>query len=164
MYTLDTEKYKSFWRIYMIIAFCGHSNYMDNPEDEKKILEILEARVGDIPSEFFLGEYGNFDSFAYNCAKKFKKNHAYTKLIFITPYISFEHRKHDTAYQKERFDLILYPELEHILPRYAISHRNKWIVEHADIIIAHITHTYGGAYSMYQYAIRKRKEIYNITP
>lgn len=29
--------------------------------------------------------------------------------------------------------------------------------------IAHITHTYGGAYSMYRYAMRK-KEIYNIAP
>ena len=139
----------------MIIAFCGHATYIQNSEDEKKVLEILELRLGDAPSEFFLGEYGSFDRFAYNCAKKFKEKHSNTKLIFVTPYLRVEGKN-------DRFDGILYPELERIPPRYAISHRNRWIVEQADIIIAYVAHAYGGAYAMYRYAKHKGKEIYNI--
>ncbi len=105
---------------------------------------------------FFLGGYGNFDKFAYDCAKKFKENHMGAKLIFITPYITV------TKYKKDCFDLIIYPELEKVPLRYAIVHRNKWMVDKADIVIANITHKYGGAYRMYQYAERKNKEIYNI--
>ncbi len=146
---------------HMIIAFCGHSTYVRNFEDEKKVLEILEHRIGDTPSEFFLGEYGNFDHFAYICAKKYKETHPYVKLIFITPYLT---EKSLIQWKKDRFDLVIYPELERIPPRYAISHRNRWIVEQADIIIAYIAHEYGGAYTMYRYAKRKGKEVYNIAP
>ncbi len=142
----------------MIIAFCGHSTYIPNREDEHRVLEILEHRVGDTPSEFFLGEYGNFDRFAYSCAKKFKERHPDTKLIFITPYLSPQYAKNDDG----RFDLVIYPDLEHVPPRYAISHRNRWIVSQADIIIAYVTHEYGGAYTMYRHAKRHAKEIYNL--
>ena len=148
----------------MVIAFCGHSKYIRRSEDEKKVLEILKNRVGDTKSEFFLGEYGNFDSFAYDCSKKFKKNHPDAKLVLITPYLAVESQKNQIDHNKDRFDLVIYPELENIPRRYAILHRNKWIVKQADIIIAYITHEYGGAYTTYRYAKRNHKEIYNIAP
>ena len=47
----------------MIVAFSGHSQYIRNPLDEKRVLEILEQRVGNMPCDFFLGEYGKFDGF-----------------------------------------------------------------------------------------------------
>ncbi len=145
----------------MIVAFCGHTRYMRNAEDEKAILDILNDRVGEAPCDFFVGEYGNFDAFAYDCVKKFKKDHAQANLIFITPYFLSESEKNSFSHQKQ-FDFIIYPELENVPRRYAIIHRNRWIVEQADILIAYVTHTYGGAYTMYQYAKRKTKEIYNI--
>jgi len=143
----------------MKIAFCGHSQYIHNSKDESKVLEILESRVKNEPCEFFLGEYGGFDSFAYSCAKKFKSTHPDALLIFITPYNDASRL---AKYESNRFDLIIYPELEAIPPKYAIIHRNKWIVEQADVIIAYITHNYGGAYKMYQLAKSRKKEIYNI--
>ena len=80
----------------MVIAFCGHSKYIQNTEDEKRILEILKNKVGDTPSEFFLGEYGAFDLFAYNCAKKFQESNPHAKLIFIPPYLSVQYKKKST--------------------------------------------------------------------
>lgn len=146
----------------MIVAFCGHSCYTKNIEDEIKILDILERKIGNTPVEFFLGEYGGFDSLAYDCAKKFKNEHPYANLIHITPYPSIKYPNKDFLNPNERFDSIIYPSLEHIPPRYTISHRNKWIVEQADIIVAYITYKHGGAYTMHRYACRKQKEIYNI--
>ena len=146
----------------MIVAFCGHSSYVRAHGDEEKVFSILENKIGTAYCEFFLGEYGEFDSFAYSCAQKFKKTHTNCKLVYITPYNSINHLKNYSKYQKERFDLVIYPELEKIPPRYAISHRNKWIAEQADIIIAYITHKYGGAYATYLHAKRKNKQIFNI--
>ncbi len=148
----------------MKIAFCGHSKYTKNLTDEKMILKMLETIVNDDYCEFFLGEYGGFDRFAYDCAKKFKENHPKVKLIFITPYISVKHQIKYDEYQKERFDLIIYPSLEKVPLRYAISHRNRWIIEQADVIISFITHKNGGAYTMYRLAKRKNKKVYNIAP
>lgn len=140
----------------MIVAFCGHSSYVKTQADEKRVLDILENMVGDTYCEFFLGEYGAFDRFAYACAKKFKNTHSKCKLVYITPY-----NKCDEI-QQERFDFIIYPELENVPPRYAISRRNKWIAEQADIVITYITHQYGGAYTTCLHAKRKNKQIFNI--
>ena len=147
----------------MIIAFCGHSTYSETEEHEKKILNFLEKRVGNTPCDFFLGEYGSFDAFCYRIAKKFKALHHNSKLMFITPYINDSFLKKHLSEKEKRFDEIIYPNLENIPPRYAISKRNRWIVEKADIIVAYVHHKFGGAYSMYRYAEQKKKEIYDIT-
>ena len=142
----------------MTIVFCGHSNYIQSEQDETSILNILEFEVGESPCEIFLGGYGNFDNFAYSCAKKFKQTHANTKLILITPYL--ENSK--TDWNKATFDSIIYPGLENVPPRYAISRRNKWMIAQADIVICYVSHPYGGAYAMYLDAKRKGKKVYNL--
>ena len=145
----------------MIVAFCGHSNYVKSQTDEKKVLDYLESKVGDSDCEFFLGEYGGFDSFAYLCALKYKKLHPNCKLVYITPYYGVEHQKNIQS-QKSRFDLVIFPPLENVPPRYAILHRNRWIVEKADLLIAYVTCEYGGAYTMYTHAKRRKMNIFNI--
>ena len=142
----------------MVIVFCGHSDYVQNTQDEEKILNILEVELGDASCEIFLGGYGNFDAFALRCAKKFKQNHPNTKLRLITPYL--ENQK--IFCEKEAFDSIIYPSLERVPPRYAISHRNKWMIEQANIVISYVSRQYGGAYTMYLDAKRKTKKTYNL--
>lgn len=146
----------------MVIVFCGHSDYVENIQDEVKILNILEFEVGSSPCELFLGGYGNFDAFAFRCAKKFKQKHFSAKLILVTPYLDRREKMRKTICVKEEFDSIVYPELEKVPPRYAISHRNKWMIEQADIVISFVSHQYGGAYTTYLHAIRKGKKIYNL--
>ena len=139
----------------MIVAFCGHGDYMERQEDAKKIYNALKSAASGSDVEFFLGGYGNFDSFAYRCAKRFKADHPTAVLTWVTPYIS-------AKCLENQFDRILFPPLEHCPPKYAISHRNRWMAEHADLIIAYVTHPYGGAYLMYQHAIQHGKQVYNI--
>ena len=142
----------------MIIVFCGHSNYIQNAQDETSILKILVEEAGDSPCEILLGGYGGFDAFAYDCVRKFKKDHSATKSVLVTPYLSVK----EEGCLKNHYDSIVYPGLESVPPRYAISHRNRWLVEQADVVIAYVSHRYGGAYAMYLYAKRKGKKIYNL--
>lgn len=146
----------------MIVTFCGHGYYNACAEDERKISEILDRCVGDTPVEFFLGGYGDFDSFAWSCARKYKEKHGQAKLVYITPYLLTDKRNDPFEYKKDRFDLVLYPGLENVPPKFAISRRNRWMVEQADLVIAYITHTYGGSYATYTHAKRKKKLLYNI--
>lgn len=162
MYTLDgclllTTIYRKRRR-FMIVGFCGHSTYVGNAEDEKQILDTLESRIGELPCEFFLGGYGSFDHFAYECARKFKGRHPDAKLFFVTPYLL----KAYSQCQAGEYDGVIYPPLENTPPRYAITRRNRWIVEQADLLIAYVTHEFGGAYAMYRYAKCKNKEIYRL--
>ena len=144
----------------MIISFCGHSTYIEKENHQTQVLQILESEIGDEEAEFFLGEYGCFDSFAYKCAKIYQKNHINAKLIYITPYIK---NKKDILVQPSRFDGIIYPPLETVPKRYAIFHRNRWIVDNSDVIITYIEHSFGGAFEMYKYAQKQHKKIYNLT-
>ena len=147
----------------MIITFCGHSQYLPSQEDEQKLLSLLTELVGDRPAELYLGGYGAFDAFARACGRKYQETHPLTRLIFVTPYLTAEYQRNQLEHQKELYDEILYPPLEDKPLRFAISYRNKWMVEQADCVIAHVTHTFGGAYQTYQYAKKKQKKIFNLT-
>ena len=152
-----------FGRIIMIITFCGHSNYVGSEEDKVKILSILEEIAGNTPTELYLGGYGGFDCFARNCGEIYQTTHPSVRLLLITPYITLEHQKNHLKYDSELYDEIIYPPLERYPKRFAISHRNRWMVERADYLICYVTHSFGGAYQTYSYAARKRKPIYNIS-
>lgn len=140
----------------MIITFCGHSKYIESKEDEEKILSLLTELIGDEPAELYLGGYGAFDAFAQRCGRKYQKTHPKTKLVLIVPYIT-------SQYQKDLYDEINYPSLEDKPLKFAISYRNKWMVDQADFVIAYISHDWGGAYQTYKYANRQRKPSFNIS-
>ena len=146
----------------MILTFCGHADYQKTDEHEKAILSFLEAMVGDSPAEFYLGGYGAFDEFAYHCCKVYQKTHPSVKLVFVTPYLSPNFQKNHLEFQKTRYDAILYPELEHVPPKFAISHRNQWMTERADFVIAYVARRRGGAYQTYRSAKRKGKTVVNL--
>ncbi|MBQ9117071.1 MAG: hypothetical protein IJY04_08595 [Clostridia bacterium] len=129
----------------------------------KKKLDLLEKTVGSQYAEMYLGGYGDFDSFAYNCCKKYKQTHPDTLLVFVTPYITVEYQRSTLDYQKLRYDTIIYPEIENRPLKFAITYRNKWMVDKADFLICAIEHEYGGAYKTYRYAKTQKKQIFNIT-
>ena len=146
----------------MIITFCGHSDYCGSKEDEEKILFLLSKKVGDRPADLYLGGYGSFDAFALSCGKQYQKTHPHVKLLLITPYMTESYRKNRLPYDKKIYDEVVFPELDHVPPKFAILHRNKWMVEKADYIIAYVKYSWGGAYQTYQHAIRKHKETFNL--
>ena len=147
----------------MIITFFGHSKLRKCDEYEQKILEFLEKNIGDTPTEAYLGGYGDFDELAYDCCKKYKANHSAFSMIFVTPYITEEYQKNHLEYIKNRYDGIIYPGIEDKPLRFAITYRNRWMVERADCVICGILYECGGAYKAYSYAKSKSKPIFNVT-
>lgn len=145
----------------MVISFFGHSDYLGNTNDVKRMLALLECVVKDNKVDFYLGGYGRFDSFALKCAKIYKEIHPASKLIFVSPYIDkwLDQRKSILA---ETYDEIVYPELEHVPQRFAISKRNEWIVNQSDYIFCYVRTHFGGAYNALLYAKRHNKPYYNL--
>lgn len=146
----------------MIITFCGHSRFLKSAEREEEVLLILEKLVGDSDADFFLGGYGEFDEFAYACSKKFKERHPSVSLVFVTPYITLDYQKNHLEYKASLYDSIIYPEIEEKPLRFAITYRNRYMIERADFIIAYVNRTSGGAYKTLRYAKKLGKNIYNI--
>ena len=151
-----------FWGDSMIITFFGHSQYSGSEEDERRILSFLSEKVGEQSAELYLGGYGGFDLFARACGKKYQQSHPNTRLVLITPYMTLDYQKHHLEYEKGHYDAILYPALEHVPPKFAISHRNKWMIDKADAVVAYIRQGFGGAYQALRYAEKRQKEIFRI--
>ena len=64
--------------------------------------------------------------------------------------------------QELTYDSTVYPEIEDKPLKFAISYRNKWMVQKADYVIAFIERSFGGAYQTYKYAKSMGKKIFNI--
>ena len=146
----------------MIVTFCGHAQFTKTKEIEGRLLALLHQKIGDHPVKFYLGDYGAFDAFAYDCCKEYRRSHPNVSLVFVTPYVTIGYRRNDLRYWKGRYDEIIYPEIEDKPSKWAILYRNQWMVEQSDCVICGITHDWGGAYKTYQYAKRKNKEIFNV--
>lgn len=141
----------------MIITFCGHSDFCATQEYEEQMRSFFEETVGDQRAALYLGGYGGFDQFAYRCGKEYQKSHPNVELVFVTPYLDERHHLSDHA---QHYDAIVYPELEQVPPRFAIVHRNRWMVGRADWVVAYVTRQFGGAYQTYRYSKQKKKNIY----
>lgn len=152
----------------MIVTFCGHRNVSDNAIITDRLTDaitnlFLEATTDNVPISFYCGGYGEFDRLAENVIDRVRNNFPNTRCekIFVTPYItqSYQYRNEQ---MKRRFNDIIYPPIENVPYRYAIIRRNEWMIDSADIIIACVKYSWGGAARTLEYARRKRKNIIQI--
>lgn len=61
-------------------------------------------------------------------------------------------------HNNENLSNSIIPEgIELIHPRYAISKRNTWMIEHSEYVIYYITHNFGGASKFVEKARKKNK-------
>lgn len=149
----------------MIVTFCGHRNVSDNAIITDRLTDaitnlFLEATTDNVPISFYCGGYGEFDRLAENVIDRVRNNFPNTRCekIFVTPYItqSYQYRNEQ---MKRRFNDIIYPPIENVPYRYAIIRRNEWMIDSADIIIAYVKYSWGGAARTLEYAKRKKKTV-----
>ena len=145
----------------MIITFCGHSNCLFSDEEKEKLKQLLIKEIRKNPTcKFYLGGYGAFDSLCLRTLRELKKEFQDIELIFITPYIDKNYSKLEFA--KYHYDDIIFPPLESVPRKFAILKRNEWMVEEADLVIAYVIYSWGGATKTLEYAKRKKVPIINI--
>ena len=145
----------------MIITFFGHSNCLFNDDIKKQLKNILLDEIIKNPTcKFYLGGYGDFDVLCLRTLKDLKATFPEIELIFITPYLDKSYSKLDFA--KNHYDDIIFPPIESVPRKFAILKRNEWMVEQADLVIAYVKYSWGGAAKALEYAKRKKKRIINI--
>ena len=149
----------------MIITFTGHSLIDQGASLKKKIEQTIFENIQSCDEIlFYCGGYGEFDHLCESVCRDVKAKIANCKLAFITPYITeAQQKKMNSLINEKRFDMIIYPPLEKVPSRIAISRRNEWMIDHADLVIAYVTHSYGGAYHTLEYAHRKGKRVINLS-
>ena len=148
----------------MIIAFSGHSVVLFRDKIKQTVKEqIRNYAVKGEKIICYLGGYGDFDNICARACKELKEECPHIELVYITPYISLSEQAKIKAMQESgEYDSSIYPPIENVPPKFAISKRNEWMMASADLIIAYVEHNFGGAYKALKFAERKKKKIINI--
>ena len=142
-------------------VFAGHRKIYEPNIGEKvkkhwkKPMEI-ESRI-----VFLNGGMGRFDEV---CVRKLKEQYPEKDIHLCLVTAHFSNRFNtEKSYYQTFYDEILVPkEVEYTYYKAAITKRNRWMVDHADLMLAYIDHNYGGAYQTCRYAQKKSVPIINI--
>ena len=121
------------------------------------LVPVLEGLIAEGADSFLLGGYGEFDSLAALTVRDLKKTHPDLKSTLVLPYL-------DREYDTHNYDDTVYPPLENVPKRFAISRRNQGMVDQADAVVAYVDHDWGGAAATLRYAERKKKRINSVVP
>lgn len=130
-------------------------NFRVSPEE----LALIEQKMSQLGTKnregattFYLGGYGAFDSLAASILREQKKQYPQIELVLVLAYLNTERNT-------SGYDSTVYPPLETVPRRFAISHRNRWMVESADVVVAYVLHDWGGAATTLRCAKQKKKQI-----
>ena len=145
-----------------VASFFGHGDYKETEELKNQIKSaIVDSIENKGIDTFYLGGYGSFD---YCCARyvnEVKTQFPHIKSFLIIPYLDKKQDEYDKKYIAETFDGTMFPPLENVPLRYAISKRNEWIVNQSNYIFFYINRSWGGACKSFEMAIRKKKNFIN---
>ena len=143
----------------MIVTFCGHRDFVVTAEAENQLTMFLEKYAREnVRLVCYNGGYGNFDYFAAKCVQRMQEQYSNIRNCLVLPYIDQPFLERIEIF-KNHFDETIYPPLESVPRKYAIIRRNEWMVDSADIVIAYVTYSWGGAARTLEYAKRKNKNI-----
>ncbi|MBR2724980.1 MAG: hypothetical protein IKB72_06035 [Ruminococcus sp.] len=122
----------------MTVTFFGHKDTPKNIEPTLRttLVDLIENHDA---TEFYVGNNGNFDTMVRRQLENLSQTYPITYNIVLA-YIPTKKSEYDS------FTNTLLPEgIETIPKRFAISYRNKWMVEQSDMVVTYVTHGFGGA-------------------
>ena len=139
----------------MTVCFWGHK---DTPTTIKQALEKeIERLIGCGAVCFLVGNQGGFDDMVLNCLRKIV-----VKYPGITYKVVLAYMPKPGDYRFAPGETMLPEGMEFIHPKYAITYRNRWMVEVSDTAVVYVAHTWGGAAKYADFMGRKGKRVINL--
>ena len=133
------------------VAFFGHRQVYDLNRIDERLMPLLKQLIEGKEYVFFtVGRSGEFDEYVASVIKRARREYGVdnSDLILALPY-RVANMEDYAAY----YDAVIIPEcLEGVHPKGAITGRNRWMVEKADLVIVYVEREQGGAYSAKRYA------------
>lgn len=140
----------------MICTFFGHRD--TSPEIKTLLRQVISDLIEKQGvNRFYVGNQGNFDTMARSLLAEFEQSHGISYEIVLAYLPRQENPLCDT-------DHTLLPEgIESVPPRFAIEYRNKWMIDHSDIVVTYVRHSFGGAAKFKGIATKKKKTIFELS-
>ena len=143
-------------------CFCGHSKIWDSGVKERIKSVAEDLIVNHNITEFWVGNYGAFDSYATSAIKELKRQYEHIELDLIIPYITNPINENKESYYNS-YDNILIADIPESTPkRFHIIKANEYMINHSAYLICYIEWSWGGAIRTYEYAKRNNLQIFNV--
>lgn len=140
----------------MVCTFFGHK---DTPKEieptlRSTLIDLIENKNVNV---FYVGNNGNFDTMVRRQLEDLSQTYPITYHVVLA-YLPTEKNKYNNLTNT------IYPEgLETVPKRFAISWRNKWMIQQSDIVVTYVTHSFGGAAQFKEMAVRQEKYVIEIS-
>lgn len=143
-------------------CFAGHSvieDYNIREMIKRKSIEVIE-KYG--VNEFWVGNYGAFDSCAMSVINELKNLYD-IKLNLVIPYLTKEINENREWYYKNYDNILIADIVEGIPGKYKILECNQYMIDQCVYLICYVKYSWGGAAKTIEYARRKKHiEICNL--
>ena len=136
-------------------TFFGHRDCSEQikPKLRKAVVDLIEH---DGVDTFYVGNQGAFDRMARGVLRELSADYPHIRYGVVLAYIP------ETQDKEDHCDTMLPEGIETVPRRYAISHRNRWLVQHSDFVVCYVTHSFGGAAQFAELAKRQHKTVINL--
>ena len=145
-------------------CFAGHSKLYHTDDIYNNLVNLIEKLVVEEDvSEFWVGNYGNFDSLSAKAVRYLKEKYNNIQLNLVIPYLTSSINEYKKLYYKN-YDHILMSDLPERTPKnFQILKCNEYMVDNSDFIVCYVQYSWGGAAKTLEYAQRKKHiEIFNL--
>ena len=143
------------------VSLFGHREIGDLLRLESKLAPIIKELIqAKEYVTFLIGRNGEFDEYAASVIKRVRREAVFenNEITLVLPYAVA-----DIPYFERYYDGITIPEnLYNAHPKSAITLRNRWMVEHSDLVVVYVEHNSGGAYEAMKYAQKMNKKVINV--
>ena len=148
------------------VSFFGH-RYIDDFNIASKMVEdIIYSLIQKHEYvEFMVGRDGDFDQIATSAIKQVQKNYAENRcdITWVMPYLKAEYSNNAESFDKYYDYVIVCSKSNKVYPKQAIQVRNRYMVDHSDLVVFWVERLTGGAYQTMEYAKSQRKETINLS-
>lgn len=140
---------------------CTFFGHRDSPESlrptlHQAILQMIQIHGVD---QFYVGHQGRFDRMALAQLRQVAQQYPHIRYAVVYAYLPNQPQSPDEALP---YTHTLLPDgIEKKPRRFAISYRNRWMVEHSDYVIAYVLYR-GGAMQFVELAQQKGKTVLNL--
>ena len=140
----------------MTVTFFGHK---DTPKEieptlRSTLINLIENKNVTV---FYVGNNGNFDAMVRRQLEDLSQTYPITYSVVLA-YLPTKKSEYD-----DYTNTILPEGIETVPKRFAISWRNKWMVQQSDVVVTYVTHSFGGATQFKDMAERHGKTVIELS-
>lgn len=142
----------------MTVTFFGHRYAQKEIEPMLKstLIDLIENRGAEL---FYVGNQGGFDAMVTRVLRELSDHYAicaYTVLAYLPA--------GGNGASEDLLPTILPEGIETVPRRFAISFRNRWMIEQSDCVVTHVTnHIASGAAQFKALAEKQGKTVVNLS-